>query len=158
NRGGRPLHRTRPPFFTAAAPRCIIPHSHDSPFPIADSHGRGGGAWTIPHSRLPIPKGRAGWGGKAGLWHESGADAERGRTAPLPEIVMRILGIILIVLGVIGIAYGGITYTRHRDTINVGPVSATVQQKEKFPIPPVAGVIALIVGIGLLVGGSRRTT
>ncbi|HWG54736.1 MAG TPA: hypothetical protein VN677_15685 [Gemmatimonadaceae bacterium] len=71
---------------------------------------------------------------------------------------MRILGIILIVLGVIGIAYGGITYTRHRDTINVGPVSATVQQKEKFPIPPVAGVIALIVGIGLLVGGSRRTT
>ncbi|MGH7623802.1 MAG: DUF3185 domain-containing protein [Gemmatimonadaceae bacterium] len=71
---------------------------------------------------------------------------------------MRILGIILIVLGVIGIAYGGITYTRHRDTISVGPVSATVKQKEKFPIPPVAGVIALIVGIGLLVGGSRRTT
>src|SRR6185437_6861179 len=52
NRGGRPP-RTAPHrlFFTAAAPRFIISHSHDSPFPIAHSHGRGGGrAWMIAHS------------------------------------------------------------------------------------------------------------
>ena len=71
---------------------------------------------------------------------------------------MRIIGIILIVVGVIGLAYGGITYTRHRDTVSVGPISATVKQKEKVPIPPIAGVIALLAGIGLLVGGSKRST
>jgi hypothetical protein len=71
---------------------------------------------------------------------------------------MRILGIVLIVLGVLGLVYGGITYTRHRDTVRVGPVSATVQQKETVPIPPILGGVALVVGIGLLVAGSRRST
>ncbi len=69
---------------------------------------------------------------------------------------MRIAGIILIVLGVIGVVYGGITYTRHRDTISIGPLTATVNQRETFPISPVAGVIALVAGIGLLVGAKRR--
>lgn len=69
---------------------------------------------------------------------------------------MRIAGIILIILGVIGIVYGGITYTRHRDTISIGPLTATVNQRETFPISPVAGVIALVAGIGLLMGARRQ--
>lgn len=69
---------------------------------------------------------------------------------------MRIAGIILIILGVVGLVYGGITYTRHRDTISIGPLTATVNQRETFPISPVAGVIALVAGIGLLMGASRR--
>lgn len=69
---------------------------------------------------------------------------------------MRIAGIVLIVLGIIGLVYGGITYTRHRDTVSIGPFSATVQQKETFPIPPVAGVIAIVAGVGLLMGGRKR--
>lgn len=73
-----------------------------------------------------------------------------------PEPTMRIAGIILIILGVIGIVYGGITYTRHRDTISIGPLTATVNQRETFPISPVAGVIALVAGIGLLMGARRQ--
>ena len=69
---------------------------------------------------------------------------------------MRIAGIILIILGVVGLVYGGITYTRRRDTVSVGPITATVNQRETFPISPVAGAIALVVGIGLLVAGGRR--
>ena len=69
---------------------------------------------------------------------------------------MRIAGIILVVLGIVGLVAGGISYTRQRDVINIGPISASVQQRETFPIPPVAGVIALIAGVGLLVGGGRR--
>lgn len=69
---------------------------------------------------------------------------------------MRVLGIVLIVLGVIGLVWGGITYTRRRDTVSVGPISATVQQRETFPISPVAGGIALVAGIALLVAGGRR--
>ena len=69
---------------------------------------------------------------------------------------MRLAGIILIVIGIIGLVWGGITYTRRRDTVSVGPISATVQQRETFPISPVAGGIALVAGIALLVAGGRR--
>jgi hypothetical protein len=71
---------------------------------------------------------------------------------------MRIAGIILIVLGLIGLLYGGITYTRRRDTVSIGPFSATVQQRERLPISPVAGAIVLVAGIGLLLAGGRRRT
>jgi len=69
---------------------------------------------------------------------------------------MRIAGIVLIILGVIGLVWGGITYTKRRDTVNIGPISATVQQRETFPISPVLGGIALVVGLGLLAAGGRR--
>lgn len=69
---------------------------------------------------------------------------------------MRITGIILIVLGIIGLAYGGITYTRRRDTVSIGPITATVNQRETVPIPPIAGAIALVAGIGLVIAGGRR--
>jgi hypothetical protein len=69
---------------------------------------------------------------------------------------MRIAGIILIVLGVIGLAYGGITYTRRRDTVSIGPLSATIQQRETWPISPVIGALAVVAGIGLFVAGGRR--
>ena len=71
---------------------------------------------------------------------------------------MRIAGIILIILGVVGLVYGGITYTRRRDTVSLGPITATVNQRETFPISPVVGGLALVVGVGLFVAGSRRRT
>ena len=69
---------------------------------------------------------------------------------------MRLAGIILIILGVVGLVYGGITYTRRRDTVSVGPITATVNQRETFPISPVAGAVVIVAGIGLLLAGSRR--
>lgn len=69
---------------------------------------------------------------------------------------MRIAGIVLIVLGVLALVYGGFTYTRRRDTVRLGPLSATVQQKETVPISPLLGGLAVVAGIGLLVAGSRR--
>lgn len=71
---------------------------------------------------------------------------------------MRIAGIILIVLGVVGLVYGGITYTRRRDTVSLGPITASIKQRETFPISPVVSGLALAAGIGLLVAGSRRRT
>ena len=69
---------------------------------------------------------------------------------------MRVAGIILIVVGIIGLVWGGITYTRRKDTVSVGPISATVQQRETLPISPIVSGIALVAGIGLLVAGGRR--
>lgn len=69
---------------------------------------------------------------------------------------MRILGIILIVLGALGLVYGGFSYTRRRDTVRLGPMSATIEQRESVPVPPILGGIAVVAGIALLVTGRRK--
>ena len=69
---------------------------------------------------------------------------------------MRIAGLVLIVLGVLGLIYGGITYTQRRETVRVGPLSASVQERETLPIPPLLSGLALIAGIGLVVASRRR--
>lgn len=69
---------------------------------------------------------------------------------------MRILGITLIVLGVLGLLYGGFSYTRRRDTVRVGPMSATIEQRESVPVPPILGGIAVVGGIALLLLVRRK--
>jgi hypothetical protein len=66
-----------------------------------------------------------------------------------------IAGVILIVLGVIVLALRGVSYTKDRDEVNVGPVE--IAAEEKGFVPPVAGVAAIAVGIGLVVLGRRRS-
>lgn len=70
--------------------------------------------------------------------------------------MMKIVGIVLIVLGVIALAYGGISYTREEKVLDIGPIEATAERRETIPLPPVLGAIALVGGIVLLVAGSRR--
>ncbi len=71
---------------------------------------------------------------------------------------MRVLGIILIIAGAVVVALGGVSYVRHRDQANVGPVSITTEQ-HGF-ITPLAGVVGIAVGIVLVAaaGGKRTTT
>lgn len=69
---------------------------------------------------------------------------------------MRILGIILIVSGALGLLYGGFSYTRRRDTVRLGPMSATIEQRETVPIPPILGGIAVVAGVGLLLMAGRK--
>jgi hypothetical protein len=66
-----------------------------------------------------------------------------------------ILGILLIVLGVIALAYQGITYTTRKKVLDVGPIQATKEEHKTIPVPPIVGGIALIGGIALLVTGGR---
>ena len=65
------------------------------------------------------------------------------------------LGIILIVLGLAGIAWGGFTYTTHDKILDLGPIHATEEKKHTIPLPPVAGTIAVIAGVVLLVANRR---
>jgi hypothetical protein len=69
---------------------------------------------------------------------------------------MKIVGVLLIVVGVIALAYGGITYTRREKVIDIGPVEATTERRETIPLPPVLGALALVGGIALMIAGSRK--
>jgi len=64
---------------------------------------------------------------------------------------MRILGVALVILGIIALVYGGIGYNRERTILDVGGIKATTTEHRTNPITPVAGAIALIGGIALLV-------
>ena len=65
----------------------------------------------------------------------------------------RIFGIILIGLGLVGIAWGGFTYTTREKLVDIGPIHATREQTHSVPLPPIAGALALVGGIVLLVAG-----
>lgn len=67
-----------------------------------------------------------------------------------------LLGIVLCCLGVIGLAYGGFSYT-HRETVfEMGPIHATAAKRETIPIAPIVGVLALVGGAALIIAGTRK--
>lgn len=70
---------------------------------------------------------------------------------------MKLLGIILIVIGLIGFVFQGITYTTTEEVLDIGPVEVQSENQERIPITPVASGIAVVAGIALVVVGSRKT-
>ena len=69
---------------------------------------------------------------------------------------LKILAIILIVAGVLGLAYGTFTYTKETHTANVGPLTLSVTDKETVDVPLWASVGAIVVGVVLLVTGRNK--
>lgn len=67
-----------------------------------------------------------------------------------------IIGILLIVAGVLALAYGGFSFTRREKVIDLGPIEATRTSRETVPLPPILGGAAIVGGIALLVVGARR--
>ena len=67
-----------------------------------------------------------------------------------------IIGILLIVIGIIALAYGGFTYTKREKVLDIGPIQATAERKETVPFPPILGGICLVGGIILVVAGARK--
>jgi len=67
-----------------------------------------------------------------------------------------IVGILLIVIGVIGLAYGGISYTKEKTVVDIGPIKATADSRETIPVPPILGGLALVGGIVLIVTGAKK--
>jgi uncharacterized membrane protein YdcZ (DUF606 family) len=63
------------------------------------------------------------------------------------------LGIALLLLGIIALAYQGLTYTTQKKAVDLGPIQVTREEKHTIPLPPILGVLALVGGIVLLVSG-----
>jgi hypothetical protein len=70
-------------------------------------------------------------------------------------LVVKLVGIVLIVLGIVALAYGGISYTRREKVLDIGPIEATAEKRETIPLPPVLGGLALAGGVVLLIYGSK---
>lgn len=66
----------------------------------------------------------------------------------------KLLGAVLLVLGILALAYGGFTYTKHTDNVDVGPIHFQVKDKETINIPLWAGVAIAVVG-GVLLARSK---
>lgn len=66
-----------------------------------------------------------------------------------------IIGIILIILGIVALAYQGITYVTHDRVIDMGPIQVTADRTHTIPIAPIVGAVAIIAGVVMLVMGIR---
>jgi hypothetical protein len=66
-----------------------------------------------------------------------------------------IIGLLLIAGGLIALLMGGFSYTTSEKVLDVGPLEATVERKERVPVPPIIGGIAMAAGVALLLVGHK---
>jgi drug/metabolite transporter (DMT)-like permease len=70
---------------------------------------------------------------------------------------VKIIGIALIVLGILGLVYGGFTYTKETHTAKVGPLELSVKEKERVNVPLWAGAGGIVAGAALLLVGGKKS-
>ena len=65
------------------------------------------------------------------------------------------IGILLIVVGAVGVIWGGVTFIKDRDVTEIGPIEIVTEEKEHIPISPILSAVAIIAG-GVLLGLTSR--
>jgi hypothetical protein len=65
------------------------------------------------------------------------------------------VAIALIVLGVAGLAYGGISFTHQKKDVDIGAIQISHEKTDTLPVPPIAGGLCLVAGVALLIAGGR---
>jgi uncharacterized membrane protein len=68
------------------------------------------------------------------------------------------IGIFLVMLGALGLAYQGFDYSHRERILDVGPIHATAEKHDRVSIPPVFGGLALVGGIVLLAVGAKKNS
>jgi hypothetical protein len=67
-----------------------------------------------------------------------------------------VLGLVLVALGLLALAYQGITYRSRETIVDIGPLHATAERDRTLPLPPVLGIVAVAGGAALWIAGSRK--
>jgi hypothetical protein len=67
-----------------------------------------------------------------------------------------VLAIVLIVLGVMGLAYGGISFTHQKKDVDLGPIQVSHETHDTLPLPPIVGGVCLVAGVAILILGGRK--
>jgi len=68
-----------------------------------------------------------------------------------------LIGVVLVVLGIAGLIVQNVKFTETKEVLNVGPLQVTSEEQHNVPIPTIAGVVAVIAGLGMIFA-SRRTS
>ncbi len=68
---------------------------------------------------------------------------------------LKMLGIVLLVVGTLGLVYGGFSYTKNTSAVKLGPIELTVKEKETINVPLWAGIASIAIGAALLVMGGK---
>ena len=63
---------------------------------------------------------------------------------------LKVVGIVLVVLGIAGLTYGGLSWTRRDTIVDAGPIEITADKTERLPLPPLAGGLLLVAGVVLI--------
>jgi hypothetical protein len=71
---------------------------------------------------------------------------------------MSLAGVVLLVLGLVALAYQGFTYTSRETVLDIGPIQATADTEKTIPISPIAGGAAVLAGLVLLMAGQRKSS
>lgn len=79
------------------------------------------------------------------------------KQSPLPMSTNKIVALVLIIAGALGLAYGKFSYTKETHDAKIGPVELSVKDKETVNIPVWAGIGAIVIGAGLLLAGGRKS-
>jgi uncharacterized membrane protein YidH (DUF202 family) len=69
---------------------------------------------------------------------------------------MKPIALVLVILGIVALIYGGIGYNRQKTVFQIGDIKATATEHKTIPIAPIVGVIAIVGGIAMLVVDKRR--
>ena len=64
-----------------------------------------------------------------------------------------LIAVLLIVVGLLGVLFGGFTYTREKKVVDIGSVQITRQEHQRVPVSPIIGVVVLVSGVWLLMSG-----
>ena len=67
----------------------------------------------------------------------------------------KLVGILLIVFGVLALAYQGIRYTTHEKVLDLGSVQATTERHHEIRLPPILGIASIVGGVVLVAAGTR---
>jgi uncharacterized membrane protein YidH (DUF202 family) len=68
-----------------------------------------------------------------------------------------IVGIVLIAIGIIALAYGGFSYTTREKVIDAGPLQVSADRQKTIPLPPILGGLCLVGGIVLVLAGNKKS-
>lgn len=69
----------------------------------------------------------------------------------------KLIGAVLLALGILAVAYGGFSYTKDTDNIKLGPIEIEVKDKEQVNVPLWAGILVSVVGGVLLAGKGKQS-
>ncbi|MGH9319336.1 MAG: DUF3185 domain-containing protein [Vicinamibacteria bacterium] len=69
--------------------------------------------------------------------------------------MVRTIGIILIVLGIVAFVFQGISYTTEEEVLDIGPLEVQKEERKTIPLPPILGAVALVGGITLVALGKK---